>query len=94
MLPLRANRPMTPLPGTTGRRSSSSTTVSTTAVTVGPPRMAVFPGETMARPWAPLSEAPTASVITRLGRCRKNWSFTEGEKMAAVLLMASSEDGS
>ena len=68
--------------------------MSTTALTVGPPFIAVFPGETIARPCAPLSEAPTASVITRSGRCRKNCSLTDGEKMAAVLLMAASDDRS
>ena len=84
MYPLRATLPMVPEPGSTGRRSSSSTVVPVTGVTVGPPRMAVLPGSTTTMPLAPPSDEPTASVITRLGKRSRNWSFTDGENTAAV----------
>ena len=58
---------MTPEPGCTGFRSSSSTTVSFIGVTVGPPFMAVLSLPTVTMPFIPLSVAPMESVITRFG---------------------------
>jgi hypothetical protein len=47
MFPLRATLPTIPDPGATSRRSSSSTTESRTARTVGPPFIAVLPFSTI-----------------------------------------------
>ena len=65
-------------------KSSSITTESGMAVTVGPPCMAVLPLPTTTMPLLPDSEAPMASVSTRSGKTSKNSSFTEGEKTAAI----------
>ena len=35
-------------------------------------------------PLAPPSDEPTASVMTRFGKRSRNWSLSDGEKMAAV----------
>ena len=85
MLPLRATLPTTPEPGWTMLKSSSITTESGMAVTVGPPFMAVLPLPTTTMPLLPDSEAPMASVRIRSGKTSKNWSFTDGEKTAALL---------
>ena len=42
----------------------------------------------------PLSDAPIASVRTRFGKRAKNWSFTDGEKTAALLVRTSRDDRS
>ena len=65
-----------------------------TGFTVGPPFMAVLPGVTMTSPLLPDSDEPMASVITRLGRCSKSCSFTDGENTAALLLMPTSDERS
>ena len=46
------------------------------------------------RPFPPPSDEPMLSVMTRFGRWRKKSSFTEGEKTAAVLITATSEERS
>ena len=94
MLPRRATLPITPDPASTGFPSASSTTVSTTAFTVGPPFIAVWPACTTVMPFVPLSEAPIASVRTRFGKRAKNWSFTDGEKTAALLVRTSRDERS
>ena len=94
MSPDRAILPMTPDPGSTGFRSSSKTTVLPSTETVGPLFMAVLPLPMVAMPLLPDSEEPTASTITRLGKCLKNSSFTGAENRAADEVMASSEERS
>ncbi len=94
MSPERAIRPITPEPGTTGRSSSSRTTVSPSTCTVGPLRMAVLSLEMTVSPLLPDSEEPMASVIRMLGRRAKKWSFTGAEKRAAEETTATSEERS
>ena len=92
--PLRASLPITPLPGASGRPSSPRTVVSGPGCTVGPTFMCVLPFSTMSSPLAPDSDAPMASVRRTPGSRSRNCSLTEGEKMAAELLMASSDETS
>ncbi len=94
MSPERAILPMTPEPGSTGSRFSSKTTVSPSRRTVGPLFMAVLPAVTTVMPLLPPSDDPMASVITRLGRCSKNWSLTGAENSAADDTTANSDDRS
>ena len=48
----------------------------------------------MLSPLLPDSDEPTASVMINEGKCRKNSSFTDGEKRAAVDVSPNSEDRS
>ncbi len=54
--------------------------------------MVVLPFSTSRIPLKPLSDEPTASLMNRFGSRSKSWSFTTGEKTAAVELMATSDD--
>ncbi len=83
--------PITPDPGTTGFSSSSKTTVLPSTVTVGPLFMAVSPLPMVAMPLLPDSEDPTASTMTRFGKCSKKASFTGAENRAADEVTARSE---
>ena len=94
MLPERAIFPITPEPGSTRLSESSNTTVSPSDVTVGPLLMAVSPGFTWVIPLLPDSDEPMASVMTRLGKWRKNSSLTDGENSAAVDVKPMSEERS
>jgi hypothetical protein len=51
-------------------------------------------GSYIAVPLKPPSDEPTESVSTRLGKCSLNCAFTDGEKTAAVLERATSDDRS
>ena len=94
MSPERAILPIVPDPGSTSRRFSSNTTVLPSTLTVGPLFIAVPPLVMVAIPLLPDSEEPTASVITRLGKWRKNSSLTGAEKSAADDVTASKDERS
>ncbi len=96
MLPPRASLPTTPVPGGSGLRSSSSTTASRPACTVGPPPpwVAVWPLVCTAMPFIPLSDEPMASTMMMLGSRSSICSFTVGEKIAALDESTNSDDRS
>jgi len=80
-------------PGSTGRSSSSRTTVSRIAVTLGP-RVDSSPDWTRVYPFEPLSDAPIASVRITLGSRSRKRSLTVGENTAAVLEIDTSDERS
>ena len=54
----------------------------------------VSPLATVRIPLDPVSELPMASMITRFGKSSRYWSFTVGEKIAAVEARTKSDDRS
>ena len=93
MFPYRASFPILFVPAAIGRSSSSSTTASRAAVTVGPP--CIFaPFDTIVMPLAPLSLLPIASVIIKLGKFSRNSSLHVCENKTALDDTANNDDTS
>ncbi len=86
MLPPRASLPTSPVPGSSGRSSSSSTTASRPAFTVGPPALWLMTSSLVmtTMPFMPLSEDPMASTMMMFGSSSNMRCFSEGEKIAAL----------
>ena len=90
-----AGQPALARPGATSLNSGSSTTVSRAALTVGPPPLFwVSPLATIRMPLEPVSDEPMASMIIRFGNSSRYWSFTVGEKIAAVEASTNIDDRS
>ena len=60
--------------------------------TPAPSRLVLSLASYIAVPLNPVSEEPRESVMTRLGSFCLSWAFNEGEKIAAVLAKATSDE--